>query len=184
MNYRNLLFIAATALPLALSNLHAAESVASAAAAQYRPKTDAHGIHWDYTLLGAYQGAGLRASYAFGPAWAWRVGGRTLYTLSLETGKSTTYIFSLMPTSEILLRWPVILNDFWRPYFASELNLQYHISDNRYAAAIAGKSGVELFVSQNFSVAIEIGIQLPFYRSENAPLVNAGIVTVAGGYYF
>ncbi|MFO1524980.1 MAG: hypothetical protein U1F16_03290 [Turneriella sp.] len=166
------------------TNLQAAESVSATAGAQYKPKTDAHGINWDYTLYGAYQGAGLRASYAFGPSWAWRVGGRTLYTLSTEAGKATTYIFSLMPSSEILVRWPVMINDFWRPYVASELHLHYHISDNKYAAAVAGKSGIEFFLSQNFSVSIEAGIVLPFYRNENAPLVNSGMLAIAGGYYF
>lgn len=161
-----------------------ADNLKEVVAERYKPRSDAHAVQWDYTFFGAYQGAGLRVAYSFSSVWAYRIGGRTLYTLDTAAASGTKYLFSLQPTSEILLRYPEIISNLWRPYFASELNLHYHLTNERYLFAFAGRSGVEFFASQNFSVAAEIGINLPFYRNDNAPLTTGGTVSIIGGYYF
>jgi hypothetical protein len=151
---------------------------------RFKPKADANAIHWDYTLASPYQGVSLRYSYAFNNWFAYALGGRTLAALANETGTATRYLFSLMPVSQFIFRYPVIVNNFWRPYFLSELNYLYQFSDGRDSAAISGRSGIEFFASQNFAIALEAGLQLPFYRNTNAVMPAAGIISVIGAWYF
>lgn len=151
---------------------------------RFRPKADAHGVHWDYTLTAPYQGVGLRFSYAFNSWLAYGIGGRTFFTVQSDASNATRYVFSIMPVSQFIFRYPVIINNSWRPYFVSELNYLYQFSDGRDIAAIAGKSGVEFFASQNFSVALEAGISLPFYRNAAAVMPTGGVISVIGAWYF
>ncbi len=156
----------------------------SAAEERFRPNSAAHGIHWDYSLVAPYHGAGLRATYAFNSWFAYGFGGRTLFRLQDDPGVSTRYLISVMPVSQFIFRYPVLMNHFWRPYFVSELNYLYQFSDGRETAGISGRSGIEFFVSQNFSLAFEAGLQLPFYRNTNATLPQGGILSVVGAWYF
>ncbi len=164
--------------------LSAAVQAQGAVEERFRPNTAAHGIHWDYSLAAPYQGVGLRASYAFNSWFAYAAGGRTLFTLRDEPGTSTQYLISVMPVSQFILRYPVLVSNFWRPYFVSELNYLYQFSDGRDSAAITGRSGLEFFVSQNFAVAVEAGVQLPFYRNTNAILPHGGVISIIGAWYF
>lgn len=151
---------------------------------RFKPKADAHGVHWDFTMAAPYQGVGLRLSYAFNSWLAYGIGGRTFFTVQSDAANSTRYVFSIMPVSQFILRYPVIINNLWRPYFVSELNYLYQFSDGRDTAALAGKSGVEFFASQNFSVALEAGISLPFYRNAGAQMPTGGVISVIGAWYF
>lgn len=150
----------------------------------FKPKADAHGVHWDYTLAAPYQGAGLRVSYAFNTWFAYGVGGRTFYTIQSDASNSTRYVFSIMPVSQFIFRYPEIIHNLWRPYFVSELNYLYQFSAGRDTAALAGKSGVEFFASQNFAIALEAGIALPFYRNAAAVMPTGGVISVIGAWYF
>lgn len=169
-------------LCFAVASLHA--QAQNAAEERFRPNPSAHGIQWDYALVTPYQGAGLRFSYAFNSWFAYAFGGRTLFNLRDEPGTSTQYLISVMPVSQFIFRWPVLANNFWRPYFVSELNYLYRFSDSRESAALSGRSGVEFFASQNFSVAFEAGLVLPFYRNANATLPTGSIVSIVGAWYF
>jgi hypothetical protein len=162
----------------------AAADLAAAADEKYRPKAEAHGFHWDYTLLAPYQGGSLRVSYALNSWFAYGVGGRTMFILQNEPGTSTRYLFSLMPVSQLIFRYPAIINNAWRPYFVSEMNYLYQLSDGRDSAGISGRGGIEFFASQNFAVAIEAGIQMPFYRNTHAMLPQGGIISILGAWYF
>lgn len=157
---------------------------AQATEERFKPAETASGLHWDYTITEPYKGVSLRFSYAFNSWFAYGFGGRTLYTLANENGTSTRYLFSIMPVSQFILRYPVIIRNFWRPYFLSELNYLYQFSDGRDTAGISGRSGIEFFASRNFSIALEAGLQLPFYRNTNAALPQGGVFSVIGAWYF
>lgn len=176
--------VAVTVLYLIASSSIAAADLGQAADEKFRPRSDAHALLWDYTLLSPYQGASLRYAYSVSSWFAYAFGGRTLVTLANEPGNSTRYQFSVMPVSQFIFRYPVIVNNFWRPYFVSELNYLYQFSDGRDTAGLAGKSGIEFFASQNFAIAFEAGVQLPFYRNTNASLPTGGMVSVVGAWYF
>lgn len=171
-------------LALITPPLYSDGQLASQIEDRFKPKADAHGVHWDYTLAAPYQGAGLRLSYAFNSWFAYAFGGRTLFTVQSDTSSATRYVFSIMPVSQFIFRYPMIINNLWRPYFVSELNYLYQFSDGRDSAAIAGKSGIEFFASQNFSVALEAGIALPFYRNAAAQMPTGGVISVIGAWYF
>ncbi|MFO1471959.1 MAG: hypothetical protein U1F27_13100 [Turneriella sp.] len=177
-------FAAGAALCLTISNSTYTADLAQSVEEKYKPRSDAHAVYWDYTLLSPFQGASLRYAYSLNSWFAYALGGRTLVTLANESGASTRYLFSVMPVSQFIFRYPVIVNNFWRPYFVSELNYLYQFSDGRDMAGIAGKSGVEFFASQNFAIAFEAGVQLPFYRNTNASLPTGGIISVIGAWYF
>lgn len=176
--------LAFLALPVYADPQPSAGQLASQVEERFKPKADAHGVHWDYTLASPYQGAGLRMSYAFNSWFAYGFGGRTLFNVQSDASNSTRYFFSIMPVSQFIFRYPAIINNFWRPYFVSELNYLYQFSDGRDSAAIAGKSGVEFFASQNFSAALEAGISLPFYRNAAAQMPTGGVISVIGAWYF
>jgi hypothetical protein len=176
-------------LMLNLATLHFASSAVYSQQSdqtreRFAPRADASAIHWDYSLLNPYQGVGLRYSKAFNNWFAYGIGGRTLVTTAVEGGTATRYLFSIMPVSQFIFRYPEIMSNLWRPYFVSELNYQYQFSDAKSIAAVSGRSGVEFFASQNFAVAVEIGMQLPFYRNSDAVLPTGGIVSVVGAWYF
>lgn len=151
---------------------------------RFRPNPAAHGFHWDYSLIAPYHGAGLRLSYAFNSWFAYGFGGRTLFRLRDEPGTSTRYLMAMMPVSQFIFRYPVLVNHFWRPYFVSELNYLYQFDEGRDTAGMSGRGGIEFFVSQNFAVSFEAGLQLPFYRNTNAVLPTGGILSIVGAWYF
>jgi len=173
-------------LVLCLGTMTAASAadLNSATEEKFRPKPEAHGFHWDYTLLAPYQGGSIRLSYALNSWLAYGIGGRTMYTMQSEPGTSTRYLFSFMPVSQFIFRYPAIVHHFWRPYFVSEMNYLYQLSDGRDMAGLSGRGGIEFFASQNFAVAIEAGIQMPFYRNTHATLPQGGVIAILGAWYF
>lgn len=149
-----------------------------------RPDLEATGYVYDYTQVGVWQGVGSRLTYSFSPMVAWRFGGHALFRLTGGGETDLGYEFSVMPRSEILFRSPVLIRDFLRPYFVSELNFIYEFRDGGLIAGWSPRSGLEFFTAQQWSVSLEFGLNIPFFRLAGADPRVGSVFSLAGAYYF
>lgn len=173
-----------TCITLPIFSSFASDDFSKEVQERFQPNLISHNFSLHAGFVANRSVLGLQLNFSFNEIVAWRGTNSITLSTSNKNENDIQYSFSDLVGSALVFRTPNVFANLLRTYVVSEINLDYDFSTKKIVLAYSWRGGFELFTARDFSVFVEAGVQVPFYRQKGAIIESGGLALLGASFHF